>query len=320
MSGDTVFLADDELPGPRLAARPTALPAHGPAWRRWMREATPMQLALLFSIVAHVLLLSVQLATPGSTPRKWVESKLDVILVNAKDEQAPTDAQALAQANLRGGGEGQANERAQSPLLPTEELSVGDSATETHRRMQALQVERQELLTSLRRDLARLPPPQAVTDTASPEGRELDERRRLLLTQMAELERRVNENNAPPRQRYISPATQEVAYAAYYDKLRRRIELRGTRDFPTRAGVKLYGELTLNVSVNAQGNVLDIEVVEPSGTPGLDSRAMAIVRGAAPFGPFSKAMRAEAEVLVLSARFTFDRDKGVQATLQGGGP
>jgi protein TonB len=47
---------------------------------------------------------------------------------------------------------------------------------------------------------------------------------------------------------------------------------------------------------------------------------MAIVRGAAPFGPFSKAMRAEAEVLVLSARFTFDRDKGVQATLQGGGP
>jgi protein TonB len=76
----------------------------------------------------------------------------------------------------------------------------------------------------------------------------------------------------------------------------------------------------MNISVNTQGNVLDIEVIEPSGTPGLDSRAMAIVRGAAPFGTFSKAMRAEAEVLVLSARFTFDRDKGVQATLQGGGP
>ncbi len=313
MSGDTVFLEDEELPAPRL-------PRAVPAWRQRLREATPLQLALLFSVVAHLLLLSVQLATPGSAPRQWVESKLDVILVNAKDEQAPTDAQALAQANLRGGGDGAANERAQSPMLPTEELSVGDSATDTHRRLKALQAEQQELLTSLRRDLARLPPPNAEAEAASAEGRALAERRRLLLTQMAELERRVNENNAPPRQRYISPATQEVAYAVYYDKLRKRIELRGTRDFPTRAGIKLYGQLTMNISVNAQGQVLDIEVIEPSGTAGLDSRAMAIVRAAAPFGSFSKTMRAEAEVLVLSARFTFDRDKGVQAELQGNAP
>jgi periplasmic protein TonB len=313
MSGDTVFLADEELPAPRL-------PRAVPVWRQRLREATPLQLALLFSVVAHLLVLSVQLATPGSAPRQWVESKLDVILVNARDEQAPTDAQALAQANLRGGGDGAANERAQSPMLPTENLSVGDSATDTHRRLKALQAEQQELLTSLRRDLARLPPPNAEAEAASAEGRALAERRRLLLTQMAELERRVNENNAPPRQRYISPATQEVAYAVYYDKLRKRIELRGTHDFPTRAGVKLYGQLTMNISVGAQGQVLDIEVIEPSGTAGLDSRAMAIVRAAAPFGTFTKTMRAEAEVLVLSARFTFDRNKGVQAQLQGNAP
>ena len=67
-------------------------------------------------------------------------------------------AQALAQANLRGGGDGAPNERALSPLLPSESLSVGDAATETHRRLEALQAQQQQLLSSLRRDLARLPP------------------------------------------------------------------------------------------------------------------------------------------------------------------
>lgn len=284
--------------------------------RERLRRATPLQLALLFSLGVHVLVFSVQLATPGSDTRRWVESKLEVILVNARDEQSPLQAQALAQANLRGGGQGALNERAQSPLPPAESLSLGDAATDMQRRVQALRVEQQQLLSSLRRDLARLPPPDPVTEAASPEGRALAERRRLLLEQMAELERRVNDQNAPPRQRYISPATQEVAYALYYDRLRRRIETRGTSNFPSQGGRKLYGQLTMNISVDAAGRVLGTEVVEASGNPALDSRAAAIVRAAAPFGNFSKAMKAEAEVLVLSARFTFDRDRGVQAEVQ----
>lgn len=285
-----------------------------------LRAATPLQLALLFSCFVHLLLLSVQLATPGSAPRRWVESKLEIILVNARDSERALQAQALAQANLRGGGDGAANERAQSPLPPSDELSLGDSATESRRRVQALQVEQQQLLAALRRDLARLPPPDVATEVTSAEGRALAERRRLMLEQMAELERRVNEHNAPPRQRYVSPATQEVVYAAYYERLRRRIEARGTRDFPQQGGRKLYGQLTMNISVDSAGRVLDTEIVEPSGQPALDSRAAAIVRAAAPFGGFSKAMKAEAEVLVLSARFTFDREQGVQAELRGSAP
>jgi len=37
--------------------------------------------------------------------------------------------------------------------------------------------------------------------------------------------------NGAPRKRYISPATKEVAYALYYDKLRRAIETKGTQNF-----------------------------------------------------------------------------------------
>ena len=54
---------------------------------------------------------------------------------------------------------------------------------------------------------------------------------------------------------------------------------------------KLYGELTMIVTVNHDGRVLDTEVVESSGNRTLDRRAQAIARAAGPFGRFTDAMR-----------------------------
>jgi shikimate dehydrogenase len=70
-----------------------------------------------------------------------------------------------------------------------------------------------------------------------------------------------------------------------------RIEERGTRDFPEYQGRKLYGELTMNVTVDAAGRVVDAEIVRPSKSRVLDQRALAIVRAAGPFGAFTQAMR-----------------------------
>ena len=49
---------------------------------------------------------------------------------------------------------------------------------------------------------------------------------------LAEIERRVN-GRTRPKKRYISPATREEIYALCYDGLRRKIEERGTRNFPS---------------------------------------------------------------------------------------
>ena len=80
-------------------------------------------------------------------------------------------------------------------------------------------------------------------------------------------------------------------YAIYYDGLRRKIEDKGTHNFPEVAGKKLYGELTMIVTVNHDGKVLDAEVAETSGNLTLDRRAKTIARAAGPFGRFSDAMR-----------------------------
>ena len=124
-----------------------------------------------------------------------------------------------------------------------------------------------------------------MREQGTPEEREQEERRRQLVEMLAEIEKRINEENARPKKRYISPATREEVYALYYDQLRRKIEDRGTRNFPENQGKKLYGELTMNVTVDADGRVLETEIVRGSGIKVLDRRAVAIVHAAAPVRP-----------------------------------
>ena len=90
-------------------------------------------------------------------------------------------------------------------------------------------------------------------------------------------------------------------YAVYYDALRRKIEDRGTSNFPEAGGRKLYGELTMIITVNHTGNVLNTEVVQTSNNATLDRRAQAIVRGLE-FGRFSDAMRRRADQIVVMER------------------
>ncbi len=279
-----------------------------------MRRLTTLHWALLASAALHAVLLTVRLVDPAAFDRLLRDNPLEVVLVNARGER-PEQAQAVAQANLAGGGDAERG-RATSPLPSATTVQAGDASDEaSRRRIEQLQQEQQQLLAQLRREVAALPPPDPRRDSGQAAGRDTDERRRQLLRQLAEIERQVNESNAGPRKRYISPATREEVYALYYDALRRKIEERGTRDFPEQGGRKLYGELTMNITVDAQGRVVETELVRPSRQRRLDQAALAIVHAAAPFGPFTPAMRAQADQIVVTSRFRFTRDEGLETSL-----
>jgi protein TonB len=282
---------------------------------RW-RDLSTLQWALIASAAVHAALLTVRFVDPEAINRAFKDTPLDVILVNSRSAEAPTQAQAIAQANLAGGGEA-AKGRATSPLPAAATMQLGDAPDEARRRIEQLQQEQQQLLAQIRREIATLPPPDPRRDNGTPQEREQDERRRQLLRLLAEIEKRVNDENARPKKRYISPATREEVYALYYDALRRRIEERGTRDFPEYGGRKLYGELTMNVTVDAAGRVVEAEIVRPSKNRRLDQQAIAIVRAASPFGLFTPAMRAQADQIVVTSRFRFTREDGLETTLSG---
>jgi protein TonB len=272
---------------------------------------TTLQAALGLSLAVHAGLLTLRFVDPEAFERVLADTPLEVILVNARSNEAPVKAQAIAQANLAGGGEA-AQGRATSPLAASAEVRLGDAAEDTRQRIDQMLQEQMQLLAQMRREAALLPPDGAA-DQGTPEQRAERERRRQMIKQLAEIEKRINEENARPRKRYVSPATSEAVYAVYYDAMRRKIEDRGTRDFPEVQGRKLYGELTMNVTVDAAGRVVETEVVRPSQSRLLDQRAVAIVRSAAPFGAFTSAMRREADQIVVTSRFRFTREDGFEA-------
>lgn len=286
------------------------------AKQRWRLSA--LHWAIAVSLALHALLLTVRFVDPERFNRMFQDTPLEVILVNAKSMDRPAVAQAIAQANLAGGGEA-ATGRATSPLPPAPTVEVGDALEDSRRQIERLQEEQQQLLAQIRREIAMLPPPDPARDANDPQAKQREEKRRQLLRYLAEIEKRVNEENARPKRRYISPATREADYAIYYDALRRKIEERGTRDFPEYQGKKLYGELTMNITVDAAGRVVEADIVRTSNSRILDRRAVAIVRAASPFGDFTPEMRRQTDQIVVTSRFRFTRDEGLETTQLGQG-
>ena len=275
---------------------------------------SPLQWALAVSLVVHGGLLTLRFVDPDRFNRVFRDTPLEVILVNTRSNEPPTKAQAIAQANLAGGGNVERG-RAQSPLPAHATAEIGDAPEDARRRIEQLQEQQQQLLAQIRRELALLATPDPQREAGRPQERDQEERKRQLLRLLAEIEKRINDENARPKKRYISPATQEEVYALYYDALKQRIEERGTRDFPEFQGRKLYGELTMNVTVDAAGRVVDCEIVRPSRSRVLDQRALAIVRAAGPYGAFTPDMRRQADQIVITSRFRFTREDGLETTL-----
>lgn len=280
-----------------------------------LERLSTLQIALGVSLAVHAALFTVRFVAPQTFNRVFQDTPLEVILVNARSGEAPEKAQALAQAALAGGGEASAG-RATSPLPYSALTAAGDDVEDAQQQAEQLLEEQNRLLAQVRRQLAMMPRPDPRHVDTSAEGRAQAEKRRQLVRLLAEIEKRVNEENARPRKRYISPATREAAYALYYDRLRRKVEDKGTRNFPEAGGKKLYGDLVMILTVNFDGSVLSTEIVQGSGNRLLDQRAEAIARAAGPFGPFNAEMRAKTDQLAVVARFRFTREQVLETQLR----
>ncbi|PWW47924.1 energy transducer TonB [Melaminivora alkalimesophila] len=275
-----------------------------------------LQIALAVSLALHAALLTVRFVDPEGFNRVFQDTSLEVILVNAQSTaERPDKAQAIAQATLAGGGDAQAG-RATSPLPYSALTAIGDDLEEAQRQMDRMLEQQMQLLAQVRRELALLPAAEPEQASEAREQEAQEQKRLQLQKLLAEIERRIDEENVRPRKRYISPATREEVYAIYYDALRRRIEDKGTQNFPEHAGRKLYGELVMILTVNHDGRVLDTEIVQGSGNAQLDRRAEAIARAAGPFGNFGPAMRAKADQIAVVSRFRFTREQTLETSLR----
>ncbi|MEW6372178.1 MAG: TonB family protein [Pseudomonadota bacterium] len=279
-------------------------------------------IALAASVAAHALLLAVRFAAPEVFRMQPADPGLEVILVNAKHANAPAKAEALAQANLEGGGTQDAG-RAKSPLPDLRRIDNGDSIKALQRRIAELEQQQQDVLTRVQQSKFSAAP---VRDKDKPDpnrsGQDDVDTARQIARMTAEITQTIEDQNKRPKRTHISPSTRQVGYALYYKAMQKRVEEMGTLNFPQQNGRKLYGELVVSIPVFQDGSLYQKEggprVERSSGNPALDKAALEIVRRAAPFGSFPQNMRTvgKDDLWIVITRFTFTREEKMKAELQ----
>ena len=289
------------------------------------KEDQRLWIAVGFSFLLHAALLAVKFAPPTNQTSKPLSSGLEIILVNARHDKAPVNADALAQANLSGGGNTELG-RARSPL-PNLQQSVDGNHIETQRRKIAeLEQQQERMLSQLstlskeRIKVAEKSIKKSVDVSTKPETMDTV----ALARREAEIAKQVSDYNKRPIKSQLTPSTREVSYAVYYATLQKQIERTGTRCFPQQEGKKIYGDLIVYIPVYQDGSIYEKEggprIEKTSGNRMLDHAALAIVRRAAPFGSFPKGALGDGKTHVweIITRFRFTRDEILETSAAGG--
>jgi protein TonB len=266
-------------------------------------------MALTVSIGLHMTVLAVRFVDPDFLRVRSTDPPLEIILVNARSETRPGKAEALAQANLDGGGSNEAGRRT-SPLPNSQQLQDGDALDSARRLVEQLEEEQKKLLTALRDSLQMRPLPrkESAAESAQP-GSSDEETREKLARAQAEIAKQVSDYQKRPRKHHFMPSTSEYRYARYVEDWRARVERIGNENYPDDARGKVYGVLRMTVAVRKDGSVIEAAVDRSSGSPVLDRAARRIVNMAAPFPPFPPEIARDTDVLEITRTWIFTNDQ-----------
>jgi protein TonB len=276
---------------------------------RAAQQERRLWMAIGISVLIHAVVLALNFKFPEAS-QAFREKAMDIILVNAKSARKPTDAQALAQANLDGGGNTDENRRAKTPLPPSLQKNDGDAIQQMQRRVQELETAQQRLLTQAKnlRNIAAATTSSEQPSPAVPvvSGLDLAESARAMARLEGEIAKTADEYNKRPRKKFIGARTEEYGLAAYLDAWKQKIERIGTLNYPPEARGKLYGAVVIFVELRAEdGSLYSAEISRSSGHKILDQAALRILRMSAPFGAIPQEALGGATVLSFARTWYF---------------
>jgi len=264
-------------------------------------------LAMVFSIALHAFaLFGVAFVLPDPRSATDVMQPLHVVLVNSKSKSRPVKADALAQANLDGGGNTKEDRQAKT-MLP----NVGDDEKVTPeqaaRQVAHLEEESRRMLTQLLSE-HQVAQPKLMKQPSLTALSADDLMQRSL--EIARLEAQISRNNdyyqKMPRRKFIGARTQEYRYAQYIEDWRVKVERIGNLNYPDQARrEQVYGKLQLSVSIRTDGSVENVEVSRSSGHRILDAAAVRIVKLASPFSPLPPNISKDIDILTITRTWSF---------------
>ena len=246
---------------------------------------TRLSASMTFSVALHAFVLfGIALVMPDPRSAASFIQPLQVVLVNTKSKSRPVKADALAQANLDGGGNTAEDRRARSPL-PALRDDRQFTPEQLARRVARLEEESKRMLTRLKSEhKVAQPEPRKQQSNDASRGDELVQRSLEIARLEAQIDKNWDAYQKIPRRKFIGARTKSVVEAQYLEDWRIKVERIGNLNYPQEARRRqIYGKLRLSVAINADGSLGPVEVSESSGHRILDAAAMRIVRLAAPF-------------------------------------
>ena len=270
-----------------------------------------MQVAVVASIAFHAAAI-IGLGFRGPMIPSWNDphNVLDVVLVNAKTKAKPTKADALAQANLDGGGNTDEKLRASTPFPNIDPRAQTRELQEAQSRMRQLEQEAKELMVQMKARTQVVQADVVAKSEAKPDtaARDLVEKSLEIERLEAQIKRNMQTYQERPKRTFIGARAREYRFAQYVDNWRQKVERIGNLNYPEEAkSRRIYGSLQLTVAIKADGDVESVEVNRSSGYKLLDQAAIRIVRLAAPFERFPDNVRVDTDILHITRTWSFTR-------------
>ncbi len=291
-------------------------PLGGPA--PLLNRSFRLNAAIAVSLVIHaVLVFGVNFTLPVAE-KEHASQPLEVVLVNSRSATKPRKADALAQANLDGGGNTDRNRQLKAPSRPStgaEKAATVEAVRESAERTEQLEHEAQRMMTAMQSAVEvsqSAPQPSAHPEQPPHVGDASDLVRRGL--EIARLEAQTaldyEAYQKRPKRKFIGARTQEYRFARYAEDWRMKVERIGNLNYPEAARRdKLYGNLQLTVGIRSDGSLESIEINRSSGKKVLDEAAIRIVNlaGQNGFAPFPPEISRDTDILHITRTWVFTR-------------
>jgi protein TonB len=264
--------------------------------------------ALGLSLAIHAVVLAIRFQ-PDLKAMLDRAPPLEVALVNAKTKAKPTKADILAQANLDGGGNTDADRRAKTPLPVLPKDSRDNAIAAAAQKVDSLERQAKELLTQLKSVPVPTPAPAPVETSAKselPAAHELMQRTLEAMRLEAQIAKEMDAYQKRPKRKFVGARAEEYRFARYVEDWRLKVERVGNLNYPEAARqLHLYGNLLLSVSIRADGSIETVRVARSSGQKILDAAAVKIVEMAAPYAPLPPDIRRDTDILEITRTWTF---------------
>lgn len=261
----------------------------------------------LFVALAVHAILGLGVAFTPDDPRHASQT-LEVTLARFSDEKAPEKADFLAETNQLGSGDQDKAVEMTSPQPQETLLALADQQQPQPAAMRAgskRAEKKQQLVAQHAKTQVVLVDP--LEADAGQDHKTLLERSLEMASLQARLDMQQRNYAKRPRvMRVTGASTLQSDDAWYVRNWTEKVTRVGNLNYPDEARKRgIHGNVRVLVALYPSGAVKEISIMESSGYSVLDDAAIRIIRQAAPFAPFTEAMRAEKDILEVIRTWSF---------------